>query len=185
MLSDMFHANREAILDTLILTTVHNVHLILKYGSRLVWAVNRGCLLGSFTVFTFSIRNSNFFDLSIIEGTWVVEMRICCIKIDNVLVLHFNPCVEASAGTCFKIQIWIELLKKSKFHKFISKRRIISLTIALSFNRFGSILVTLFGFHPTAFSEFSNFFFRFSKFLSEFHWRDLSSPNEHLVHQNW
>jgi hypothetical protein len=25
-------------------------------------------------------------------------MHIWCIKIGNVLVLHFNPCVEASAG---------------------------------------------------------------------------------------
>jgi hypothetical protein len=28
----------------------------------------------------------------------VVEMRIWCIKIVNILVLHFNPRVEASAG---------------------------------------------------------------------------------------
>jgi hypothetical protein len=61
--------------------------------------------------------------------TWVVEKCIWCIKIVNVLVLHFNPLVEASAGgllvpeglyspvdkyfvTCFKIRIWIELSKK-------------------------------------------------------------------------
>jgi hypothetical protein len=41
---------------------------------------------------------SNFFDLSITEETWVVEMRIWCINIVNVLVLHFNPLVETSAG---------------------------------------------------------------------------------------
>jgi hypothetical protein len=67
--------------------------------------------------------------MSITEETWVVEMHIWCIKIGNVLVLHFNPWVEASAGglvvpeglyspvakyfgTCFKIQIWIELSRK-------------------------------------------------------------------------
>jgi hypothetical protein len=42
-------------------------------------------------------RISNFFDLSITEETWVVEMRIPFIKIVNVLVLHFDPWVEASA----------------------------------------------------------------------------------------
>jgi hypothetical protein len=33
-------------------------------------------------------RISNVFDMSITEKTWVVEMRILCIKIGNVLVLH-------------------------------------------------------------------------------------------------
>jgi hypothetical protein len=78
-------------------------------------------------VFTFFFRISNFFDLSIAEETWIVEMRIWCIKIGNVLVLHFNPWVEVSAdgllvheglhspdakyfGTCFIIKI--ELSKK-------------------------------------------------------------------------
>jgi hypothetical protein len=71
-------------------------------------------------------------------------MRIWCIKIGIVLVLHLNPWVETSAGgllvpeglfspvakyfgTCLKIRIWIILSKKSKFYKFIWKRRIISL----------------------------------------------------------
>jgi hypothetical protein len=58
--------------------------------------------------------------------TWVVEMRIWCIKICNVLVLYFKPLGEASAGwllfneglyspvakymyfgTRFKTRIWI------------------------------------------------------------------------------
>jgi hypothetical protein len=41
-------------------------------------------------LFQFSsiFRISNFFDQSITEETWVVEMRIWCIKIGNVLVLH-------------------------------------------------------------------------------------------------
>jgi hypothetical protein len=71
--------------------------------------------------FHFFSRIYNFFDLSITEETRVVEMRIWCIKIVNVLVLHFNPLDEASAaellvpkglyspvakyfGTCFKIR---------------------------------------------------------------------------------
>jgi hypothetical protein len=40
----------------------------------------------------------NFFGLSTTDETWLVEMRIWCIKIGIVLVLHFNPWVEASAG---------------------------------------------------------------------------------------
>jgi hypothetical protein len=80
-------------------------------------------------VFTFCFQIFNFFDLSITEETLVVEIRIWCFKIRNVLVLHFNPWVEASAcgllvpeglyspfakyfGTCFKIQIWTELSGK-------------------------------------------------------------------------
>jgi hypothetical protein len=63
-------------------------------------------------------------------------MRIWCIKIGNVLVLHFNPWVEASAGgllvpeglyspvakyfgICFKIQYELNCQEKSKFCKFI------------------------------------------------------------------
>ena len=61
------------------------------------------------------------FEMSITEETLVVEMRTWCIKIVNILVLYFNPWVEASAGgllvpeglystvakyfgTCFKIR---------------------------------------------------------------------------------
>jgi hypothetical protein len=96
---------------------------------------------GSFTVFTI-FRISNFFGLSTIDWlidylrfyvpldeTWLVEMRIWCIKIGIVLGLHFNPWVEASAGgllvpeglfspvaqyfgTCLKIRIWIILSRK-------------------------------------------------------------------------
>jgi hypothetical protein len=39
------------------------------------------------SVFTF-ISISNFFDLSITDETWVVEMRIWCIEIGDILVLH-------------------------------------------------------------------------------------------------
>jgi hypothetical protein len=71
-------------------------------------------------------------------------MRIWCIKISNVLVLHFNPWVEDSAGgllvpeglyspvvkyfgTCLKYEYELNYQEKSKFSKFISKQRIISL----------------------------------------------------------
>jgi hypothetical protein len=65
-------------------------------------------------------------------------MRIWCIKIGILLVLHFNHWVEASAGglqvpeglyspiakysvTC------LEMMLSSKIYKFLSKRRIICL----------------------------------------------------------
>jgi hypothetical protein len=44
-----------------------------------------------FRIFTLFSRISNFIDLSITGKTWVVEMRIWCIEIGNVLVLHVNP----------------------------------------------------------------------------------------------
>jgi hypothetical protein len=45
---------------------------------------------------------------------------------------------------------------------------------------------TQFGFHPTALSVFTFFFSSdFQPFRPEHNWRDLSSRNEHLVHQNW
>jgi hypothetical protein len=44
----------------------------------------------SFTVFVFFFQISNFFDPSITEETWIVEIRIWCIKIGIVLVLWFN-----------------------------------------------------------------------------------------------
>ena len=53
---------------------------------------------GSNTVFTILFWISNFFSLSTTEGTYLVEMRIWCIKIGIVLVLHFNPWVDVSAG---------------------------------------------------------------------------------------
>ena len=38
------------------------------------------------------------FGLSATGETWLVEMRIWCIKIGIILVLHFNPWIKASAG---------------------------------------------------------------------------------------
>jgi hypothetical protein len=49
-----------------------------------VWVVYR-----QHSVITISI----FFYLSITEETWVVEMRIWCIKIVNLLVLHYNDVI--------------------------------------------------------------------------------------------
>jgi hypothetical protein len=74
-------------------------------------------------------RSDIYFGLSTTEETWLVEMRIWCIKIGIILVLHFNPWVEASAGglkvpeglfipvakyfgTYLKIRIWIILTRK-------------------------------------------------------------------------
>jgi hypothetical protein len=53
---------------------------------------------GSFTVFSIFFGFQTFFGLIITEDTLLVEMRIWCNKIGIVLVLHFNPWVEASAG---------------------------------------------------------------------------------------
>jgi hypothetical protein len=109
--------------------------IFLKHSSilRRIWLNFMAlCLVFIPQLFQFShffFRISNFFDLGITEETWVVEMRIWSIRIVNVLVLYFNPWVDASAGgllvpegfyspvakyfgTCFKIRIWIELSRK-------------------------------------------------------------------------
>jgi hypothetical protein len=47
------------------------------------------------SVFTFSPADFQLFrHLSITEETWVVEMRIWCINIVNVLVLHYERFVN-------------------------------------------------------------------------------------------
>jgi hypothetical protein len=51
--------------------------------------------IGSFTVFTF-FWISTFFDLSITDETWLVEMHIWCIKIGIVLVLHVSITLDPS-----------------------------------------------------------------------------------------
>jgi hypothetical protein len=101
-----------------------------------------------FSFHYFCFRISYFFDLSITDEKWVVEMCIWCIKIVSVWVLHFHHWVDAFAGgvsvfkglyspvakyfgTSFKIRIWIELSS----YKFISKRRIISLRHSYIFRR--------------------------------------------------
>jgi hypothetical protein len=93
--------------------------------------------ISSLSVFLFFLGFPTFSNCASLKILWVVEMHIWCIKILNVLASHFNPWVESSAGgmfvpeglyspvakyfcTCFKLQIWIELLRKNEFYKFIS-----------------------------------------------------------------
>jgi hypothetical protein len=82
-------------------------------------------------------------------GDFISRMRTLCIKIGNVLVLHFNPWVEGLYspvdkyfGTCLIIRIWIKLSRKSRFYKFISKR-IISLMHSSILRRIGFNFMTL------------------------------------------
>jgi hypothetical protein len=50
----------------------------------------------------YSLHNISDYQLfrpqSTTDESWLVEMRIWCIQIGIVLVLYFNPWVEASAG---------------------------------------------------------------------------------------
>jgi hypothetical protein len=62
---------------------------------------------GSFSFhFFFFFWISNFFDLSITEETWVVEMRIWCIKIVNVLLLHCKELTVESENQHFMNGAW-------------------------------------------------------------------------------
>jgi hypothetical protein len=83
-------------------------------------------------------------------------------------------------GTCFKIQIWID----SKFCKFISKRKIISLMHSSILRRIWLNFMALCLVFIRRLFQFSHFFSDFQLFRPEHHWRDLSSRNVHLVHQN-
>jgi hypothetical protein len=134
------------------------------------------------TVFTF-FPISNFLEPSITGENWVVEMRIWCIKIFSVLVLHFNPWVEVFAGgllipeglyspvgkylgTCIKIRIWIELSrKKSKFCKFISKRKIIFLRHSSILRRLWMNFIALSLVLIQRLLQFSHFSFVFPNFF--------------------
>jgi hypothetical protein len=128
-------------------------------------------------------------------------MRIWCIKLVNVLVLHINPWVEAYAGgllfpvglyrpvakyfgTSFKRQMWIELSRnKVNFVNSSQNKGLSPSGIALSFNGFGSISL-----HSVWFSSEGSFSFHFFSDFQLFrpmhHWKYLSSRNAHLVHQN-
>jgi hypothetical protein len=73
------------------ITILQNFHWFLIYPSTDLVQFH-GIVFGffgSFTVFTI-FRISNFFDLSTTDETWLVEMRIWCIKIGIVLVLYYN-----------------------------------------------------------------------------------------------
>jgi hypothetical protein len=84
------------------------------------------------------------------------------------------------------MRIWINLSRKSKFYTFLSKGSIISIMpthVALSFDEFRSI-----SWHSMFFGSYTVFTICFSNFLlfwPEYHWRDLSSRNVHLMHQHW
>jgi hypothetical protein len=56
--------------------------------------------------------------------------------------------------------------------------------IDLSFDKFGAINGTVFGFLFPLFYSFHNFS-EFLLFRPEYHWQDLISQHAHLVHQNW
>jgi hypothetical protein len=72
--------------------------------------------------------------------------------------------------------------KKSKFYKFNSKRRIISLMHSSILRRIWlNFMAFCFFGSFTAFPIFSDF----KLYWPEHHWRDFISRNGHLMHQNW
>jgi hypothetical protein len=71
--------------------------------------------------------------------------------------------------------------KKSKFYRFNSKRRIISLMHSSILRRIWLNFMALY----LGFIGSFTFFSGFPTFRLEHHWRDLISRNAHLVHQNW
>jgi hypothetical protein len=142
----------------------------------------------------FFFLHFQLFDLSITEETWVVKVRIWCIKIVNVLVLHFNlALVEASTGellvpeglyspvarylgTCFEIQIWNELSReKVNFLNSSQNEGLSPSGIALSFNWFGSISWHSVWFSSNCYFSFHISFSRISNFF------DLSITEENWV----
>jgi hypothetical protein len=93
-------------------------------------------LLYSFQIFFPHFQR--FVGRSTIEQTYIVKIRIWCIKIGIVLVLHFSPRVEASTGrlqvpdglyspvtkcfsTCLKMRNWIKLSRRKA--NFINSSR--------------------------------------------------------------
>jgi hypothetical protein len=81
---------------------------------------------------------------------------------------------------------WVQFLKEDNKMKisFQNDYVINPSYIALSFDGFGSISWHSIWFFRLLYS-FHNFFSDFQLFWPEYHWRDLSSRNAHLVHQNW
>jgi hypothetical protein len=77
---------------------------------RRIW-LNFMALFGfhptALSVFTFLFRISNFFDLRITEETWLVEMRIWCIKIGIVLLLKL---FYLKARACVCVCMWVQLI---------------------------------------------------------------------------
>jgi hypothetical protein len=72
--------------------------------------------IGRLFHFTPFIRISNFIDLSITDETWVVGMRIWCIKIGNVLVLHsIRKEFDLHTIICVRRLTW-RLIWQGSFH---------------------------------------------------------------------
>jgi hypothetical protein len=108
-------------------------------------------------------------------------MCIWCIKIGIVLLLHFNPWVEASVGgllvpegpyspvamyfgTWLEIRKWMKLKNNLSFMNSFQNEKLSLLCIALSFNGFGSISWHNICFFRLLYSV-HNFIFRISNFF--------------------
>jgi hypothetical protein len=78
-------------------------------------------------------------------------------------------------------------MNKNKFINSSQNEGLSPSCIALSFNRFGSISWHSICFFFSALVHFWRFFLfsHFQLFRAGYHWKDLSSRNAHLVHQNW
>jgi hypothetical protein len=102
---------------------------------------------------------------------------------ENWLILKFGKTFSVLA---LKYEYEVNCQEKSRFYKFISKRRTISLMhnsiLRSIWLNFMAICLVFIG----SFKLFTFFFpLDFQLFRPEHHWRDLSSRNAHLVHQNW
>jgi hypothetical protein len=76
--------------------------------------------------------------------------------------------------------------ENSKFYIFVLKQRIISLRHSSILWRIWLNFMALCLVFIRRLFQFSYFFpSDFQLFWPEYHWRDLSSRNAHLVHQNW
>jgi hypothetical protein len=120
--------------------------------------------------------------MSLTKETYVVDMRIWCIKIVNVLVSHFNPRVEGYAGgllvaigvyspvskylvLVLKYEYELNFQETSKFCKFISKQRIISLKHSSIVQQIWLRFVALCFVFIRLLFQFSSFILRISNFF--------------------
>jgi hypothetical protein len=83
--------------------------------------------VGSYTVYTICFRISNFYGPSTAEETWVVEMRIWCIEIDIVLVLHvviyhFHLLMMCVSPCWFDMQDYVLLQRKLQAFDWTTSR---------------------------------------------------------------
>jgi hypothetical protein len=87
--------------------------------------------------------------------------------------------------TCFENEYNLNCQEKSKVCRFISKRRMTSLVHSSILRQIWLNCKTLCLVFIWRLFQFSHFCSRISNFFRpEHHWRDLSSRNVHLVHQN-